>query len=187
MISKAIQFATVAHQNQYRKVTDDTKEPKKAYILHPLEVGIIVSQILYDEEIICAAILHDTVEDAKVSFESIGKIFSPRVLKFVESQSEDKYRTWQERKDHTVAFLKQNTTEREIKIITLADKLSNIRAIKRDLDNPDIGIGVWDRFNEKNSKLQGNYYMGIVEGLSDLCDIPEYKEFAKIVLEVFGN
>jgi len=134
---------------------------------------------------ICAAILHDTVEDAKVSFESIGKIFSPRVMKLVESQSEDKSRTWQERKNHTVAFLKQNTTDREIKIITLADKLSNIRAIKQDLDNPDIGLGIWDRFKEKNPELQGNYYKGIVEGLSDLGDIPQYKEFAKIVFEIF--
>jgi len=186
MISKAIQFATLAHQNQFRKVTDDTKEPKKAYILHPLEAGIIVSQIVYDEEMICAAILHDTVEDAKVSYESIGKMFSPRVMKLVESQSEDKSKTWQERKNHTLEYLKQKTTEREIKIITLADKLSNIRAIKRDLDNPDVGISVWDRFKVKNPELQGNYYKGIVEGLSDLGDIPQYREFEKTVIEVFG-
>ena len=185
MISKAIQFATLAHQNQFRKVTDDTNEPKKAYILHPLEAGIIVSQIVYDEEMICAAILHDTVEDAKVSYESIGKMFSPRVMILVESQSEDKSKTWQERKDHMVEYLKQNTTARDIKIITLGDKLSNIRAIKRDLNNPSVGVKVWDRFKVKSPELQGNYYKGIVEGLSELGDIPQYKEFVNLVFEIF--
>ena len=69
MINKAISFACLAHSKQKRKGTDIP------YILHPLEAGIIVSQIKYDEDLICAAILHDTAEDAKVGYETIAEIF----------------------------------------------------------------------------------------------------------------
>ena len=59
MIDRAIEFATKAHKGQYRKGT------KRPYIVHPMEVGEIVSSMTTDEEIISAAILHDTIEDCK--------------------------------------------------------------------------------------------------------------------------
>ena len=54
MVQKAIDFATKVHEGQYRKGTD------RPYIVHPMEVGKIVSTMTQDEEIISAAILHDT-------------------------------------------------------------------------------------------------------------------------------
>ena len=57
VIEKAIMFATQAHEGQVRKGTD------RPYIVHPLEVGRIVASMTEDEEIISAAILHDTIED----------------------------------------------------------------------------------------------------------------------------
>ena len=57
MVQKAIDFATKVHEGQYRKGTD------RPYIVHPMEVGKIVSTMTQDEEIISAAILHDTIED----------------------------------------------------------------------------------------------------------------------------
>ena len=59
MVKRAIEFATRAHEGQFRKGT------KRPYIVHPIEVGDIVSQMTDDEEIICAAILHDTIEDCR--------------------------------------------------------------------------------------------------------------------------
>ena len=56
MVQKAIDFATKVHEGQYRKGTD------RPYIVHPLEVGQIVATMTDDEEIISAAILHDTIE-----------------------------------------------------------------------------------------------------------------------------
>ena len=53
MIDKAITFATKAHEGQFRKGT------KLPYIVHPLEVGVIVSRMTQDKEVIAAAILHD--------------------------------------------------------------------------------------------------------------------------------
>jgi len=53
IINKAIVLATTAHAKQKRKGTNIP------YIFHPLEAGVISSQIIYDEDIVCAAILHD--------------------------------------------------------------------------------------------------------------------------------
>ena len=57
MIDRAIAFAVKAHEGQPRKGTDIP------YIFHPIEVGMIVSRITDDAEVIAAAVLHDTVED----------------------------------------------------------------------------------------------------------------------------
>ena len=59
MIDEAIEFATKAHEGQFRKGT------KRPYIVHPIEVADIVSTMTRDEDIICAAVLHDTIEDCK--------------------------------------------------------------------------------------------------------------------------
>ena len=66
---KAIQFATVAHGEQKRKYTG---EP---YILHPLAVAEIVSQVSDSDNAIIAAILHDVIEDTAVTFPEICEEF----------------------------------------------------------------------------------------------------------------
>ena len=57
MVEEARSFAEKAHEGQFRKGT------KRPYIVHPLEVAKIVSTMTDDEEIISAALLHDTLED----------------------------------------------------------------------------------------------------------------------------
>ena len=93
MIQKAIAFATKAHDGQLRKGT------MRPYILHPLEVGVIVARMTEDEEVISAAILHDTIEDCEgVTAKMIEQMFSNRVAELVQKESEDKSKTWMERK-----------------------------------------------------------------------------------------
>ena len=85
MIEKAIAFATQAHKGQFRKGTT------RPYIIHPLEVGNIVATMIDDEEVISAAILHDTIEDCEgVSESIICAEFSERVAHLVVQESEDK-------------------------------------------------------------------------------------------------
>ncbi len=89
-------MATTCHANQKRKGTDIP------YILHPLEAGIIVANMKFDEDAICAAILHDVIEDAKISLEAIKLMFNTRVAELVGSQSEDKSKTWAVKCTHRV-------------------------------------------------------------------------------------
>jgi myo-inositol-1(or 4)-monophosphatase len=178
LINKAIMFAVLAHENQTRKGTDIP------YILHPLEAALIVSKIKCDDDLICSALLHDTAEDSRVSCESIAEMFNKRIAGIVSFQSEDKSKSWKERKQHTLNELKKLEDD-GIKIVCLADKLSNMRAIRKDFDS--LGDKLWERFNEKDKNEHAWYYKGIADGLSSLSVYPAYKEFKELVDYVFDS
>ena len=179
MIDKAIAFATKAHEGQLRKGTN------LPYILHPMEVGMIVSRMTDDNEVIAAAVLHDTVEDCDgVSLEMIREEFGEKVARIVTAESEDKAKSWMERKAHTIDFLK-NETLKDAKIVALGDKLSNIRSLYGDYKR--VGERIWQRFNLKDKEKQGWYYRGLCDSLADLVEFPEYAEFCDLVDRVFGN
>ncbi len=111
MIGEAAAFADKAHKGAFRKGT------KIPYITHPMETAVIVSAFTDDEEIIAAALLHDVMEDAGVTREELEDTFGSRVADLVVDESEDKSRSWQERKTRTVRHL--CTASREIKILAL--------------------------------------------------------------------
>lgn len=178
MINKAIAFANIVHEKGKRKGTNIP------YILHPMEVAIIVSSMKYDENLICAAILHDTIEDVYVSYETIKDMFNKRVADIVKAESEDKSKSWKERKKHTIDHLREEKDE-DIKIVALADKLSNIKSMYKD--EKVLGDKLWERFNEKDKSEQGWYYKGMVDSLSSLQKYDEYKEFKQLVYKVFGE
>ena len=179
MIDRAIEFAAKAHEGQFRKGT------RRPYIVHPIEVGDIVSTMTQDEEMISAAILHDTIEDCEgVTAEILRQEFGERVTRLVLGESEDKSKTWMERKSTTIEKLK--TESRELQMIGLADKLSNMRDIDRDY--PMYGEKFWDRFRMKNKEIIGWYYKGIREALrEDFADMPAYQEYCRLVEKNFGK
>lgn len=178
MIEEAIAFATQAHEGQFRKGT------KRPFIVHPLEVGRIVATMTDDEEIISAAILHDTIEDCEgVTREKICERFSERVAELVVQESEDKSKTWMERKSATIAHLKK--APREVQMIGLADKLSNMRDIDRDY--PECGEELWNRFRMKDKDTIGWYYKGIFLALQEaMSGIPAFEEYRKLVDKHFN-
>ena len=155
IIEKALQIASSAHENQYRKRT------KIPYITHPFAVGMILLKAGYSEEVIAAGILHDTVEDTAVSLEEIKKIFGLKIAEIVAGCSEpDKSLSWEERKEHTIHFLK--TAPEEVRIVACADKLHNIKSIIHDYEKS--GEVVWTRF-KRGKNQQEWYYRNIVESL----------------------
>ena len=178
VIEKAIMFATQAHEGQVRKGTD------RPYIVHPLEVGRIVASMTEDEEIISAAILHDTIEDCEeITEEVICREFTKRVAEFVAKESEDKSKTWMERKGATIEHLK--TSCREVQMISLADKLSNMRDIDRDY--PECGEELWQRFRMKDKEIIGWYYKGVRDSLREaMKENPVYLEYCELVEKNFG-
>lgn len=177
LIQKAMTFATQAHKGQFRKGTT------RPFIVHPLEVGKIVAMMTDDEEIISAAILHDTIEDcADVTKEAISREFSERVAHLVAQESEDKSKTWMERKSATIEHLKH--APREIQMIGLADKLSNMRDIDRDY--PECGEELWNRFRMKDKNTIGWYYKGIRSSLQSAMDgMPAFEEYCALVEKHF--
>lgn len=177
MIDRAVKFAECAHQGTYRKGT------VIPYILHPLETSVIASMMTDDEEILAAALLHDTIEDTEVTYEELKREFGKRVADLVAAESEDKSRTWIERKGHTLERLK--TADMEEKILTLADKLSNIRSLARDYLL--VGDELWQRFNMKDKEKQAWYYVSMIDLLKDLNETAVYQEYVHLCGRVFGG
>lgn len=177
MIEEAIAFATEAHEGQFRKGTT------RPFILHPLEVGEIVSSMTDDAEIIVAAILHDTIEDCEqISEQCILEKFGERVADLVLQESEDKSKTWMERKSHTIEKLK--TAPKEIQMIGLADKLSNMRDIDRDY--PECGENLWNRFRMKDKNVIGWYYKSIRDVLKEsMGNTTAYAEYCTLIEKNF--
>ena len=179
MIDRALAFATKAHEGQVRKGTS------RPFIQHPMEVGKIVASMTEDEEVISAAILHDAIEDCDgVTEEILCEQFTPRVASLVAQESEDKSKTWMERKSATIAHLK--VAPREIQMIGLADKLSNMRDIDRDY--PACGEELWNRFRMKDKQVIGWYYKSIRESLKDaMAGTEAYREYCELVIKNFGE
>ncbi|MDO5689630.1 MAG: HD domain-containing protein [Tissierellia bacterium] len=184
LIDRAILFAVSAHAGAKRKGSN------LPYILHPLDVGKITSTMTDDEEVIAAAILHDTVEDVlEVDLDTIRRGFGDRVAELVASESEDKRpdedpsHTWEIRKQETLNALGGSSLD--VKRIALADKLSNLRDMY--MDQLELGDALWQRFNQKDKKMHAWYYGGIQEKTMELKDTTAWKAYGRYYKMVFGE
>ena len=121
---KALHFAADKHRGQRRK--DESASP---YINHPIYVAQILSGIagIDDVEVLCGAILHDTVEDTETSLNDIELAFGLRVARIVEEVTDDKSLAKDARKqaqiDHATHI------SREGALVKVADKIANIRDV----------------------------------------------------------
>ncbi|HPL18476.1 MAG TPA: HD domain-containing protein [Spirochaetota bacterium] len=126
VIQKAYLFANVAHEGQQRL----SGEP---YIVHPLEVGIILAGFKLDTDTIAAALLHDTVEDTGTTLDMIEKAFGEEVARLVDGVtkiSSIKSRTKATAQAATLRkMLIATVKDIRVIIIKLADKLHNMRTI----------------------------------------------------------
>lgn len=177
-ISKAIEFSAKAHDGHFRKGS------KIPYITHPFEVAKILGETVDPEEneaLICAGLLHDTVEDTDTSLETIRREFGEAVADLVASDSENKELPWEKRKQNTIDFIKNEAT-REMQMLACADKLANLRSVKADYTK--IGEDVWDIFVRGKEK-QAWYYKGVLEALAPLADLAMYQELKVLIGEIF--
>lgn len=184
LFSKAIVFSASAHDGMRRRKSD------MPYILHPMEVGVIVGTMTDDQEVIAAAILHDVVEDAGVSIDEIGEKFGARVMELVASETENKREdlppedTWRIRKEESLEKLK-NTDDIDVLRLWIGDKLSNIRSIYRDFLVE--GNAVWNKFHQSDIKMQDWYYRSIMKYTERLSDTLAWEEYKTLVEKMFGT
>ena len=178
LLSSALRVASKYHEGQKRKGKD------VPYIVHPIETAMILINNDMGDEIIAAGFLHDVLEDTKMTEEKLKDIFNERIVNLVKGASEsleDREKiSWEERKKHTIEYLK--IAEKDVKSITCADKLSNIKSMKADYEK--IGDKLWDRFNRGYGK-QKWYYESLVDSLKELEGLKMYKEFKSVVEKLF--
>ena len=183
-INKAINFAIRKHMNEPKKEGDQYRKGGKIpYLVHPLGVMNVLlreqaSNPEISDELVIAAILHDTVEDTKTSYDEIKEIFDEKVEELVKGASEpedlknnpDVKGTWKERKEHTINFLKTKA-DKNAKIISCADKYDNARAINKDLS---LNQDVWSRFNASKEDVIW-YYESCLEAYQGIEDTQVYR------------
>ena len=127
LIRKAYEFAKGNHGEQLRM----SGEP---YMIHPLNVAYILSGLEMDDETICAALLHDVIEDTDKTYEDIEKEFGASIADMVAGVTKLgtlRYETAQEQQveNYRKMFLAMGKDIRVI-LIKLADRLHNMRTLK---------------------------------------------------------
>ena len=126
MLRRAFEFARAAHAGQCRK----SGEP---FIIHPIEVGIILADLRMDAETITAALLHDTVEDTKVTAEEVERTFNPQVRALVEGVTKITRIEVESLTDEQAATIRKMfvAMSKDIRVIVikLADRLHNMRTL----------------------------------------------------------
>lgn len=137
-ILKTLEFSAFVHKKQLRKY------PLNApYISHPFAVGLILARAEYDDEVIMAGILHDTVEDTEVTLKDLEANFGSRVAELVEGVTEQKDLSWPERKELYLKHLQ--TASDEVKAISGADLLANLSSQLLGLRKSD---NTWENFSK---------------------------------------
>ena len=126
-LNKAFKFAIDAHKNQKR----DEGVP---YIIHPVAVAKILTDLKLDSATITTGLLHDTIEDTKVTYETVKKEFGEEVANLVDgvtkiSALEDKASSDSKAENFRKLIL---ATSKDIRVllVKLADRLHNMRTIK---------------------------------------------------------
>ena len=129
LFNKAIETASKAHTKQKRLSGE-------SYIIHPLNVALILAKMKSDTETICAAILHDTLEDTSLTEKEIRSKFGDKIFRLVEGVTKlDTYHYIHKRNQ----IIKQAENFRKLLLFTLkdvrvlliklADRLHNMRTI----------------------------------------------------------
>ena len=121
---KAVAFAADKHRNQRRKDADASP-----YINHPIALANVLANEggVDDATVLCAAVLHDTIEDTETTADEIRALFGPQVAAVVLEVTDDKSLEKQVRKQRQVEHAPHISTE--AKLVKLADKISNLRDI----------------------------------------------------------
>lgn len=126
MIRKAYEYANSKHFNQKRITGDD-------YIQHPLNVALILTNINSDYKAICAALLHDTIEDSDGTYEEISKLFDKEVANLVECVTKINRISFTSESEQMAAnqrkILVGLAEDVRVIIIKLADRLHNMRTL----------------------------------------------------------
>lgn len=154
MYAKAIQTALKAHEHQVRKI-DATP-----YVIHPLEVGMLLSKYGLSDDIVIAGILHDTVEDTALTLSDIEENFGETIAMYVDFCSEkDKCDSWENRKRDYLRRMEEAPLE--ALYVICADKVSNTESLLKNIS--EYGTDIWDRFNAGFEKQRWYYREALIK------------------------
>ena len=125
LLLKALAFAAHKHKDQRRK--DVEASP---YINHPISLADILCNegSISDIETICAALLHDTIEDTNTTADELEREFGTTIRDIVMDVTDDKTLSKADRKQAQIDHAAQ--LSEQAKLVKLADKISNLRDVR---------------------------------------------------------
>jgi len=131
-LTKAYAFALSAHKNQIR----DSGDP---YLIHPVAVADILSDLKLDSATIATGLLHDTIEDTKVTYKTVEKEFGKEVADLVDgvtkiSQLESKA-TQTSKAENFRKLILATSKDIRVLLVKIADRLHNMRTLHFIKDN----------------------------------------------------
>lgn len=121
---KALHFAAEQHRNQRRRDADQTP-----YINHPIAlVNVLANEAGIDDVVVlCAAMLHDTIEDTNTTEAELQAAFGADITKVVLEVTDDKSLDKAQRKQLQIEHASHSS--HQAKLVKLADKICNLRDI----------------------------------------------------------
>ena len=127
LLYKAYCYAAKAHEGQTRK-------DGSPYITHPLAVANIVADLKLDTDALCAALLHDCIEDTKSTHEDISREFSPTIADLVEGVTKltrINYVSMEEKQmENLRKMLMAMSKDIRVILVKLCDRLHNMRTMQ---------------------------------------------------------
>jgi len=126
LVERAFAFACESHADQRRRSGED-------FITHPVEVAKICAGLRLDAETLCAALLHDTVEDTSARLEEVEELFGKSIAQLVDGVTKLTGITFQSRDESQAENYRKMmvamATDLRVILIKLADRLHNMRTI----------------------------------------------------------
>ncbi|QDU65841.1 HD domain-containing protein [Engelhardtia mirabilis] len=139
-VERAIRVALHAHDGQTRKGSADP------YVVHPIHIALVLTRHGAPDHVVQAGLLHDVVEDCDGwDVERIEAEFGAEVAEIVAELTEDKTRSWEERK--RAGIEKVATMSADAATVKAADKLHNLSSMVRDLARSESPDAFWSHFN----------------------------------------
>ena len=137
LIERAFEYAKDKHSKQFRK----SGEP---YIIHPLEVSIILAELHAGPNTICAGLLHDVVEDTDTSLEQLTKDFNSDVASIVDGVTKINKLQFSSLEKAQVTnhqkMLFAMAKDIRVVIVKLADRLHNMRTLDAMIPEKQVRI-----------------------------------------------
>ncbi|MDI3509142.1 MAG: diphosphokinase / guanosine-3,5-bis(diphosphate) 3-diphosphatase [Clostridiales bacterium] len=126
-INKAYEFAENAHRGQARVSGE-------AYIIHPVQVALILADLGMDASTICAGLLHDVLEDTDYTYDDLAKLFGVEIADLVEGVTKLGKLEFQSKKEAQAENLRKMfiAMAKDVRVIMikLADRLHNMRTLR---------------------------------------------------------
>src|SRR5947209_4797628 len=129
LLLEAVAFAAEKHRHQRRK--DAHASP---YINHPIELAILLQREgVTDPVTLCAALLHDTIEDTETTARELRRMFGDEIASVVLEVTDDKHLPKQRRKQLQIDHA--HTLSKRARAVKLADKICNLQDVVRSAPN----------------------------------------------------